>query len=85
MNSSELIESSCEVNQQLTLEPELVNFQVIDDADMEHHALSNDVSQFEIVPQTFEVLPQSFAANQDNCIYYTYDPSGNQFGSITWA
>ncbi len=68
-----------------------VNFQIVDgdeelDDDQDSHVLNNEVSHFEIVPQTFEIVPQQFAGtgNQD-CIYYTYDPGANQYASISWT
>ena len=68
-----------------------VNFQIVDGGDelvddQDTHNLSNEVSHFEIVPPTFEIVPQQFAgAGSQDCIYYTYDPGANQFASVTWT
>ena len=71
--------------------PGVINFQVIDDEEEEAAGEDDDVvlsNQFEMPPQTFEILPQSSFGNPDsssNYIYYTYDSSANQLANITWT
>jgi hypothetical protein len=75
------------------LPPEVINLQIIHDQGLEEldpnqqQLLSSDAQHFEFVPQAFEVVPTSFSASHESgtsCVYYTFDPTLNQYNTIAW-